>query len=346
MHGHIAAAPPQQRHRRPRQGAVPDQRPHVVPPPAVLQPHAAGAYPRGQGDPLHRIEPLALGAVLRGLGERDAGGTGDQPARRVRGVGVGGRGAPGRPLADRRQQRPVGLRAHRLTGLDAGRRPGLVGAFQLLDPAVERGQQPVLLVDQALPQRRVHQQVGGGLLAVQRPVLHAARRHLHPEHVVVGGRRRPLGGHRRLEEHGQSPAHPQGEPVLQRARRRRHVLGVAVLVVRPGLRVRRLVQLAQPDAVHHAVPQRARDQRVLRPGDRPEQHRARLQTPEVVPVALLPGVDREQVDRAGHHQPQHLGALQVEAVEPGAVHAGAQRAEGPEDEVALPFVHGRHLSAP
>ncbi len=332
-----------------------DQRTDVVPPPAAVQPHGPGAHARGDGDPLHRIDPVALRAVARGFGERNPGGP--EPARRVRGVGVGG-GAPlPRPLADGGQQRPVGPGAHRLTGLDTGGRTGLVGAFQLLDPAVQGGQQPVLLVDHALPQRRVHQQVGRGLRAVHRPVLHAAGRHLHPEHVVVAhagvrprggaavGRGR-FGGHRRLEEDGQTAAHAEGEGVLQRARPRRNVLRVAVLVVRPRLGVRRLVQLAQCDAVHHAVPQRAGDQGVPGPGDRAEQHRAGLQAAQVVPVPLLTGVHREQVQRPGRHQPQDLRPLQVEAAEPGAVDAGAQRAERPEDEIALTFVHGCHLTAP
>lgn len=63
-------------------------------------------------------------------------------------------------------------------------------------------------------------------------------------------------------------------------------------------------------------------------------------------MALLLGVHREQVHRAGRHQPQHLRPFQVQAAEPGAVDAGAQRAERPEDEIALSFVHGRHLNAP
>ncbi len=221
-----------------------------------------------------------------------------------------------------------------------------MGPFELLDPAVQGGQQPVLLVDHALPQRRVHQQVGGRLLAVHRPVLHAARRHLDPEHVVVGGGAGPLAGHRRLEEDGQTPAHAEGQGVLQRARRRRHVLRIAVRVVRPRLGGRLLVQLAQPDAVHDAVPQRTCHQRVPRSRDRTQQRRARLQTPQVVPVALLRGVDGEQVHRAGDHEPQHLRPLQVEPAGPGAVDARAQRAQRPEDQVAVFFPHGRHLSAP
>ncbi len=268
MDRHVSAAPPQQRHRRARQGPVADQRPGVVPPPAPLEPYGTSTDARGQGDLFDRVEPVAAGALLGGLGQSDPGRPRDQLARRVRGVGVGRGRALGRPLADGGQQRPVGLGTHRLTGFDALGRPCLVGALQLLDPAVQGGQQPVLLVDHALPQRRVHQQIGRRLRAVQRAVLHAAGRHLHPEHVVVGGRRGPVGRHRRLEEDGEAAAHSEGERVLQRARRRRHVLRVAVLVVRPRRRVGGLVQLAQPDAVHHAVPQRAGDQSVLGSRDR------------------------------------------------------------------------------
>lgn len=117
---------------------MPDQRPHVVPPPVAVQTYGPGAHPRGEGDPLHRVQPVAVGAHLRGFGEGDPGGPGDQPARRVGGVGVGGRGAlvraPAVPvapaaLADRREQGPVGLGAHRLTGLDPGGRAGLVGVL-------------------------------------------------------------------------------------------------------------------------------------------------------------------------------------------------------------------------
>ncbi len=356
MDGDIAAAPPQQRHRHTGQRPTADQRADVVPPPPTVQAYRPGPHPRGEGDPLHRVEPVALGAALRGLGQRDPGRLRDQLAGRVAGVRVGGRRTSVAPLADGRQQGLVGLGAYRLTGLDALCRPCLVGALQLLDPAVQRRQQAVLLVHHGLPDRRVDQQVGGRLRAVQRAVLHTAGRHLHPEDVVVvpharirshGGtpvRRGPLGGHRRLEEDGEAAADAEGEGVLQRARLRRHVLRVAVFVVGPGLGVRGLVQLAQPDAVDDAVPERSRHQRVLRPRDGAEQQRARLQPAQVVPVALLPGVDREQVHRAGRHQPQHLRAFEVQAVEPRAVDARAHPAERVENEVAL--VDGRHLTAP
>ncbi len=96
--------------------------------------------------------------------------------------------------------------------------------------------------------------------------------------------------------------------------------------------------------MHHAVPQRARDQGVLGSSDRAEQQRARLKSAEVVPVALLHGVHREQVDGARRDQPQHLRAFEVEAVGSGAVDRRAQVSQRAEDQVAL--VNGRHLSAP
>ncbi len=160
-------------------------------------------------------------------------------------------------------------------------------------------------------------------------------------------RRGPFLGHRRLEEDRQTAADAQREGVLQRARSGRHVLGVAVLVVRPGLGVRALVQLAQVDAVDHTVTDRAGHQGVLGSRHRAEQQRSRLQPAEVVPVALLGGVHREQVQGAGRDQPQYLRTLQVQTVEPGAVDPRAQRAERAHDEVALvPLLHCRHLTAP
>ncbi len=320
------------------------QRTDVVPPPPALQPHGPGPHPGRQGDPFDRVEAVALAAGPGGLDEPDPGRLGDQPAGRVTGVRVGGRRPLRGPLADRRQQGLVGLDAHRLTGLDPGGRARLVRVLQLLDPPVERGQQPVLLVDHALPHGRVHQQVGRGLRPVQRAVLHAARRDLHPEDVVVRGSGRPVGGHRRLEEDGQRTADAQGEGVLQRARRRRYVLGVAVLVVGPRLGVRGLVQLAETDPVYHAVPQRAGDQGVLGASDRSQQQRARLQPAQMVPVALLLGADREQVHGTGRDQPQHLRALQVDPVEACAVDGPAHGPERAQNEVSL--VCGRHLTAP
>ena len=92
---------------------------------------------------------------------------------------------------------------------------------------------------------------------------------------------------------------------------------------------------------------------MLRPGDRAEQQRTRLQAAQMVPVALLDGVDREQVQGAGGHQPQRLRAFEVQAGVAGAVEGGAHRAQHTEDEVALvtaltalPLVHASHLIAP
>ncbi len=99
--------------------------------------------------------------------------------------------------------------------------------------------------------------------------------------------------------------------------------------------------------MHDAVPDRAGDQGVLGAGDRAEQQRARLQPAQVVPVALLGGVHRVQVQGAGRDQPQHLRTLQVQAAQTGAVEPRAERAERPEDEVAVePLLDSRHLTAP
>lgn len=69
--------------------------------------------------------------------------------------------------------------------------------------------------------------------------------------------------------------------------------------------------------------------------DRAEQQRARFEAAEVVPVALLGGVDREQVHGAGHDQPQHVRPFEVQAGEAGAVDRGAHAAERAEHVVAL-----------
>lgn len=84
---------------------------------------------------------------------------------------------------------------------------------------------------------------------------------------------------------------------------------------------------------------------MLGPGDRAEQQRARFEAAQVVPVALLDGVDREQVQGAGGHQPQGLRAFEVQAGVAGAVQGRAHGAERTEDEVAL-LGYGRHLIAP
>ncbi len=95
-----------------------------------------------------------------------------------------------------------------------------MGALQLFDPAVQGVQQPVLLVDHALPHRRVDEEGADRLRLVHGAVPHAAGGDPHPQDVVVGSAVPGGGGavQRCLVEHAQTAADAAREGVLQRAR--------------------------------------------------------------------------------------------------------------------------------
>jgi hypothetical protein len=235
--------------------------------------------------------------------------------------------------ADGGEQRLVGPGAHVGAGLDAGGRPVLVGPLQRFDPAVHRGQQPVLLVHHALPHGALDEQVARRLRAVGGPVLHAARLDLHPQDVVVGHGLLPgrAALERRLEEHPETAAHPETEGVLE-LRGRSPAVGILI-----GGRVRlvRYVQLPQRDPAQHAVLRGAARQGVPGALDRAEEQRARFEPAEEVPVALFRRVDGEQVQGTAHDEPHHLRPFQVQAAQAGGVDGRAETAERVEHRVGL-----------
>ncbi len=249
----------------------------------------------------------------------------------------------------------VGLLADGLTRLQPRGRPVLVRTLQLFDPAVQRRQQAVLLVDHPLPHRGVHEQVTRGLGAERGTVLHTAGRHRQPQHVVVAHRAVDGGPpvQRRLEQHALTPAHPEREGVLQQAER--GVPGVvvaAVLVLVRPLVVLRPVQLAQRYPAQHARLEGPPDQGVLRALDRAQDEGPRLQTAQEVPVPLLRGVHREEVEGAAHDEPQDLRPFQRQTPQPGAVDRLAEASQRCDDRVvrrglrARERMDGCHVSAP
>ncbi len=315
----VAAAPPQQGDRCAVLLAPAHQGPAVLPPPPPAQPDGAGADPGGECDAFDGVHALGGGSRLARFGQGDAGLGGDQPAHGERRVGA--RPVVGRPAgaADGGQQRPVRLGTRRPAGFDARRRAVLVGALELFDPVVQRVQQPVLLVDHALPHRRVEEEGAHRLGLVRGAVLQAARGDLHPQDVVVGPAVSGGGAavQRCLVEHAQAASDAEREGVLQGAERSAG-FGVPVLPL-VGVPVLRAVQLPQLDAAQPAPLQGAADQGVLGALGRAHQQRARLQPAQEVPVPGLRGVYGEQVQLAVHDEPQDERALQGHAAQARAV---------------------------
>ncbi len=233
--------------------------------------------------------------------------------------------------------------------------------LQLLDPAVHRRQQPVLLIDHLLPHRGVDEQIARRLRAVGGAVLDAAGRHRHPQDVVVGDR--VVTGpalQRGLEEHAQAAGGAEREGVLQGGgcAAAQGPVGVVAVLVSVADLVADLVavlgarQFAQRDAAQCAVLGGAAEEGVLGALDRAEQQGAGFEPAEEVPVAFLDGVDGEEVESAAGDQPQDVRAFQGDAAQAGAVDGGAQCAHRLRHRVELVGsgdrgrVGGCHVSAP